>query len=223
MCKDIRAVIFDSDGTLVDSEAPGIEVLYEMAVAAGLTLSRAEAHVCFRGGRMADIVDWIGTRVKDKPEDFEGEFTRRYRATIAQQFRRGLKEIPGAFELLSHLKIPFGVATNGPREKVLLTLEMTGLLPLVGNRIFSAYDKGCFKPSPNLFLDAARGLGHAPEYCAVVEDSIPGLVAGISAGMHVFSLHSRDGLPRKVAESVVFIDSLSHLGRILSRCALRQS
>ena len=106
---------------------------------------------------MADIANWIGAQVEDKPEDFEAEFTRQYRATIAQRFRENLREIPGAFDLLSRLEIPFGVATNGPREKVLLTLELTGLLPLVGDRIFSAYDEGCFKPDPGLFL-AAAGL-----------------------------------------------------------------
>jgi HAD superfamily hydrolase (TIGR01509 family) len=211
MKRDIRAVIFDSDGTLVDSEVPGMDALHEMAVAAGLSLSRAEAHARFRGGRMADIASWIGAQVKDSPEDFETEFTRQYRAIIAQRFRESLQEIPGAFALLSRLEIPFCVATNGPREKVLLTLELTGLLPLVGDRIFSAYDEGCFKPDPGLFLAAARALGHAPEHCAVVEDSIPGLVAGVAAGMHVFSLHSRDGVPEEIAGRVVFIDSLSHL------------
>jgi len=185
-----------------------MDALHEMAVAAGLTLSRAEAHVRFRGGRMADIASWVGAQVENKPDDFEAEFTRQYRATIAQRFRESLREIPGAFDLLSRLAIPFGVATNGPREKVLLTLELTGLLPLVGDRIFSAYDEGYFKPDPALFLAAARALGHAPEHCAVVEDSIPGLVAAVAAGMHVFSLHGRDGVPEEIAGSVVFIDSL---------------
>jgi HAD superfamily hydrolase (TIGR01509 family) len=192
-----------------------MDALHEMAVAAGLRLSRAEAHARFRGGRMADIASWIGAQVEDKPEDFEAEFTRQYRATIAQRFRENLREIPGAFDLLSRLEIPFGVATNGPREKVLLTLELTGLLPLVGDRIFSAYDEGSFKPDPGLFLAAARGLGHEPQHCAVVEDSIPGLVAGVAAGMHVFSLHGRDGVPDEIAAKVVFIGSLSHLNEYL--------
>lgn len=192
-----------------------MDALHEMAVAAGLRLSRAEAHARFRGGRMADIASWIGAQVEDKPEDFEAAFTRQYRATIAQRFRESLREIPGAFDLLSRLEIPFGVATNGPREKVLLTLELTGLLPLVGDRIFSAYDEGCFKPEPGLFLAAARALGQEPRHCAVVEDSIPGLVAGVAAGMQVFSLHGRDGVPEEIVGQVVFIGSLSHLEEFL--------
>ena len=209
--KDIRAVIFDSDGTLVDSEVPAMDVLHEMAIAEGLRLTRDEAHTQFRGVRMADITAWIGARVPDRPEDFDTEFTQRYRRTITQRFKEDLSPMPGAVELLSTLKIPFGVATNGPREKVQLTLDLTGLLPFVGDRIFSAYDHGSFKPDPALFLLAARSLGQEPQYCAVVEDSIPGLVAGVAAGMHVFSLHGPSGVPEEIVERVHFIHSLSEL------------
>lgn len=209
--KDIRAVIFDSDGTLVDSEVPAMDVLHEMALAEGLRLTREEAHAQFRGVRMADITAWIGARLASRPEDFETAFTRRYRQTITQRFRENLNPMPGAVELLSTLKIPFGVATNGPREKVELTLDLTGLLPFVGDRIFSAYDQGHFKPDPALFLLAAKHLGEDPQHCAVVEDSIPGLVAGIAAGMHVFSLHAPTGIPDDIAERVHFIGSLLEL------------
>ena len=211
MHKDIRAVIFDSDGTLVDSEVPAMDVLHEMALAIGLRLTRDEAHAQFRGVRMAEIAAWIGARVPGKPADFESEFTKRYRQTITQRFKENLSPMPGAVELLKDLKIPFGVATNGPREKVQLTLDLTGLLPFVGDRIFSAYDHGSFKPDPALFLLAARSLGHEPQHCAVVEDSIPGLMAGVAAGMHVFSLHGPTGVPEEICERVVFIGSLSEL------------
>ena len=164
---------------------------------------------------MADITAWIGARLASRPDDFETAFTRRYRQTITQRFRENLSPMPGAVELLSTLKIPFGVATNGPREKVELTLDLTGLLPFVGDRIFSAYDQGHFKPDPALFLLAAKHLGEEPRHCAVVEDSIPGLVAGVAAGMQVFSLHERSGVPGDLAERVEFIGTLSDLPRYL--------
>ena len=211
MHKDIRAVIFDSDGTLVDSEVPAMDVLHEMAIALGLRLTRDEAHAQFRGVRMADIAAWIGAQVPDKPADFESEFTKKYRLTITQRFKENLSPMPGAVELLRNLEIPFGVATNGPREKVRLTLDLTGLLPFVGDRIFSAYDHGSFKPDPALFLLAARTLGQDPQHCAVVEDSISGLMAGVAAGMHVFSLHGPAGVPEDICERVNFINSLSEL------------
>jgi len=126
-----------------------------------------------------------------------------------------LRPMPGAYDLLSKLRIPFGVASNGPREKVQLTLDLTGLLPFVGDRIFSAYDHGCFKPEPGLFLQAARVLGQEPQHCAVVEDSIPGLIAGVAAGMQVFSLHDRIGMPEELTGRVRFIGTLSDFSKYL--------
>lgn len=214
MNDDIRAVIFDSDGTLVDSEVPGLDVLHEMACAHGLSLSRAQAHAQFRGVRMADIVGWIGAQLPvraDAADDFATDFTRRYRAAITRRFEAELAPMPGAVDLLARLALPFGVASNGPRAKVELTLRLTGLLPYVGERIFSAYDDGMFKPDPALFVHAARALGQPARHCAVVEDSIPGLQAGLAAGMQVFSLHRRGGLPDEIAQRVIFIDSLADL------------
>lgn len=211
MHKQIRAIIFDCDGTLVDSEIPAMDVLYDMAVAAGLRLTREESHVRFRGVRMADMVAWIGAQVPNKPAHFEADFVKEYRERSTRRFKEDLSPMPGAVELLSSLKIPFGVATNGPREKVQLTLDLTNLLPFVGDRIFSAYDHGSFKPDPALFLQAARSLGEEPQHCAVVEDSVPGLMAGVAAGMQVFSLHGRIGVPEEVCERVIFIKALSDL------------
>ena len=211
MSAKIRAIIFDADGTLVDSEAPAMDVLHGMAGDLGVQMTREEAHRKFRGVRMADIAAFIGSHLEDKPENFEAEFTREYRATINAYFIDNLNAMPGAYDLLSRLCIPFGVASNGPREKIQLTLNLTGLLPFVGDRIFSAYDDGRFKPDPTLFLRAARELGVPPEQCAIVEDSIPGLLAGLAAGMHCFSLHGREGMPEELVQKVHFIDSLVDL------------
>lgn len=209
--RDIRAIIFDSDGTLVDSEVPAMDVLHEMAVAAGVKFTREEAHRQFRGVRMSDIAAWISSRLDNPPSNFDAEFTQKYRVASVERFKRDLMPMPGALELLKQLDIPFGVATNGPRDKVSLTLDLTGLLPYVGERIYSAYDSGYFKPDPALFLVAAKELGVEPRYCAVVEDSIPGLLAGIAAGMQVYSLHPRAGLPDDIVDKVHYIDSLLDL------------
>jgi HAD superfamily hydrolase (TIGR01509 family) len=209
----IRAVIFDCDGTLVDSETPGLEVLLRMARALGVELDRDEAHRRFRGVRMAEVVAWIAARVDGKGPNFEAEFIREARAAMAKRFHEALEPLPGAYELLRRLRIPFCVATNGPREKVEMTLKLTGLRELVGERIYCAYDVGSFKPDPGLFLHAAAALGEAPEGCAVVEDSLPGILAGINAGMQVYSLHERAGIPDESAAKIVFIDSLFALQR----------
>ena len=207
----IKAVIFDADGTLIDSESPGMDILHQMACQEGLTISRDEAHQQFRGVRMAEISAWIAARLPSKPPSFEADFTKRYRAALSVRFQQELKPMAGARELLSRLRIPFCVATNGPREKVELTLTLTGLRAFFGDRIFCAYETGLFKPDPGLFLHAAACLGEAPEHCAVVEDSIPGIKAGLDAGMPVFCLHDPAGLPAELTKGVTFIRSLDEL------------
>ena len=215
MQADIGAVIFDCDGTLVDSEEAGLDVLHHLLRAHGLDLSREQLNHRFRGNPMAEGVAWIAEQLGGRSPDFEAEFTSQLREATAARFRLGLTTIPGAFELLDRLRIPFCVATNGPREKVELTLGLVGLRHLFGERIFSAYEVGCAKPDPGLFLHAAEVLGVAPERCAVVEDSLPGIQAGLAAGMKVFSLHPRDKTPAELCNQICFIENLFDLDKLL--------
>ncbi len=213
----IQAVIFDADGTLVDSEEPGMDVLHALALAHGVQCTRAEAYQRFRGARMADCIGWIAAQLPGQVPGFEAALTAQARQQSEVRFRQGLEPLPGALALLQNLQIPFCVATNGPREKVELTLGLTGLRPLLGERIYCAYEVGHFKPDPGLFLYAAQALGVAPAHCAVVEDSLPGVQAGLAAGMQVFSLHPRAGMDAEVAERVRFIAGLAALGPLLAK------
>lgn len=119
--------------------------------------------------------------------------------------------MPGAHELLRRLRLPFCVATNGPREKVEQTLRLTGLRRYLGERVFCAYEIGHFKPDPGLFLHAASELGVAPQDCAVVEDSETGVLAALAAGMRVYCLREPMDLAHHPRERVQFIDNLSAL------------
>lgn len=212
------AILFDLDGTLVDSERIGLDVLYDQALVWGLPWSREEAHRRFRGVPMAHCVADIARHAPaGGPALDEALFLKNLRLAMAAQFRHELTEIPGAKALLQSLSMPFAVATNGPREKAELTLSLTGMRDLLGERIFCAPEVGSYKPAPGLFRHAAQALGYGSEQCAVVEDSLPGLLAGLAAGMQVFSLHAPEGLPAEVARQVVFIEGLPDLqARLLS-------
>jgi HAD superfamily hydrolase (TIGR01509 family) len=216
----IAALIFDLDGTLVDSEAPGLTVLHQMASDLGAPWGRQEMHALFGGVPMARCVSTIAQHVAahHQPLD-EVAFLKQLRMNMAARFREGLDEIPGATALLQALQqrpMPFAIGTNGPREKAEITLGVTGLRHFFGERLFCAPDVGSFKPEPGLFLHAAAALGVDPSDCAVVEDSLPGLQAGLAAGMQVFSLHPAKGLPADVATRVHFIENLHPLQALLS-------
>jgi len=212
----ISALLFDLDGTLVDSEKPSIEVLHQMACALGIGWSHDESLQRFRGVPMASCVSEIAQHLPaGSPALDEVAFLRDLRAAMARRFQQNLQEIQGASALLASLQIPFAVATNGPREKAALTLSLTGLDRWLQDRVFCAPEVGSYKPEPGLFLHAAQALGCEPAQCAVVEDSLPGMLGGLAAGMRVFSLHPKEGLPEDVAQQVVFIDGLPQLQRWL--------
>jgi HAD superfamily hydrolase (TIGR01509 family) len=190
----LEAIIFDCDGTLVDSERIGMEVITEVASEHGALLDVDSALHRLRGLKMAECVARIEDQCGVKlPSDFVPKIRRR----TADEFRRRLQPVDGARELLTSLRVPFCVASSGPREKIELSLSITGLLPLIGNHIFSAYEVGSWKPHAGLFLHAAAAMGVDPSWCGVVEDSAPGIEAGAAAGMHVFAFGDLPtGLPR---------------------------
>lgn len=190
----IEAVIFDCDGTLVDSELLANEVLVEYASGFGVPITLEEALECYVGGRMADCVEDMERRLGRKlPNSFVPEL----RARTAEVFRERLQAMEGAAEMLASLRVPCCVASSGPPEKIELSLRLTGLLPRFEGRIFSAYEIGHWKPDPRLLLHAAQAMGVPPERCAVVEDSLPGILAGLAAGMTTFAFRWRGTLPDK--------------------------
>jgi HAD superfamily hydrolase (TIGR01509 family) len=195
----VEAVIFDLDGTLVDSEELGLAVLHRHATTLGVTLPPGQEIATLRGRSMASTLALFAQQLgRPLPDDFEATV----RADMAEVFRQQLQPMPGALELLQSLRIPCCIATNGPRHKAELTLGLTGLLPWFEGRLFSAYELGVFKPDPGLFLAAAAALGVEPAHCAVVEDSLPGLHAGIAAGMHVYAVNARQDLPLDLRDRV---------------------
>lgn len=204
----IAAVIFDADGTLIDSEIPGLDALHGVLAAHGIVLSRQQAHQQFRGVRMAEVVAWAARQLGRDAPGFQASLTAQVRQAMTERFRQGLAPMPGARELLQGLRLPYCIATNGPREKIDLTLAVSGLRPLLADRVYSAYEVGAFKPDPGLFLHAADRLGVPPQHCAVVEDSLTGIKAGLAAGMQVFSLHPREGLPVEWLPRISLIETL---------------
>lgn len=217
----MEALIFDADGTLVDSEVPGLDVLHRLMAEHGLHMEREAVHDQFRGVRMADVVSWIAERLNEPSPESHARFMAMTREGMAERFRQGLEPMPGAVDLLARLAVPHCVATNGPREKVELTLQMCGLRPWFGERVFSAYEVGVFKPEPGLFIHAARALGAEPTRCAVVEDSATGIAAGLAAGMKVFAVCPPHLVPLAHQNQVTFMDGLADLLHLLPAHALR--
>jgi HAD superfamily hydrolase (TIGR01509 family) len=201
------AILFDCDGTLVDSETLSAEVFSEILAEMGHRWDAPSILRSFRGRRMAVCMAEIERRFDLRlPPDFEAGF----RDRAAETFRERLREIEGAAEMLAALRHPACVASNAPRAKIELALAATGLARFFGDRIFSAYEVGAWKPEPGLFLHAAAAMGAPPARCLVVEDSEPGVLAGLAAGMRVVALLHEEA-PAWLPAGVPAIRALSEL------------
>lgn len=208
----IDLVLFDSDGTLVDSEVVMARAWEQYLPAFGVTITADEALTRFKGISMQGIVDSLGEM---RGEPFSPSFIADFRAYLGDMLEKELQPIRGALDLVKSLTIPFCLASNGPRAKIDLCLGVTGLLPYFEGRIFSAYEVGSWKPDPGLYLHAAKAMGVAPSRCAVVEDSLPGMHAGLAAGMTVFALQEETPHP-DIPGQVHVVRSLDVLSTILS-------
>jgi HAD superfamily hydrolase (TIGR01509 family) len=176
-------IIFDCDGVLVDSEFITTKIFAKMVTEVGLTLSHQETIDQFMGRPMINCLEIVEQRLGHAlPENFLPGF----RSAMLSAFESQLQPIPGIAAALDRITIPTCVASSGDHAKIQKTLSMTGLLPRFTDRIFSAADVKRGKPFPDLFLHAAACMNARPECCAVIEDSLAGVQAGIAAGMKVF-------------------------------------
>ena len=180
-----KCIIFDCDGTLVDSEDVTNRIIAEMASELGITMTGDEATATF-GGKTLNAVLYKMRELsgKESPDDWLPRLIKK----VSEAWKTELNPVHGVRELLESLVIPICVASNGESIHIHQSLEMTGLRDFFDGNIFSASDIGVPKPAPDLFLYAAKKMGFKPEQCVVVEDSIPGVIAANRAKIRVYGL-----------------------------------
>lgn len=180
----IQCVIFDCDGTLVDSERLCCQALCDTFARFGATLTFDEAVSHFEGGKLADILSTTKQRLGVKVSIDRLEPV--YRQILDRLFDQQLKPMEGVFEVLEYLDtkgIEYCVASNGPKDKIERCLDLTGLLPFFSGKIFSAFDTNSWKPEPDLIQYCVMNMGFTREQCLYVDDTPKGLEAGVRAGV----------------------------------------
>lgn len=203
----MTAVIFDCDGTLVDSE-PLARRAWERSLepygyavtdadaeaTVGLPFPATHAYYVERVELPAVHVMW---------SEYSGE--------LFALLDRELVVFDDAVEAARELRergIPVGVASSSPRERLHHTLSRAGLLDafdvtVAGDEVANG------KPAPDMFLLAAERLGVAPEACIVVEDSPPGVEAGLAAGMLTLAVCRVPGTEAALASAHRVLDMVS--------------
>ena len=182
-----EAVLFDCDGVLVDSEPITNGVLRDMLEDAGWKLTQAECMRLFVGKAVKDERALIESQTGPLlTEDWMMRFRERRNAALIQ----GVQAISGVVQAVATIHVLYGdrmaCASGADRFKVELQLQKCGLMPYFNGRIFSGHEMPRSKPAPDVYLAAAAALGVDPKRCAVVEDTVTGVTAGVAAGATVF-------------------------------------
>lgn len=209
------AVLFDCDGVLVDSEGITNGVLREMLEELGWKLSPQE---CMR--------IFLGKAVKDERALIEAQTGQplteawfvRFRETRNERLLAGVQPIRNAVAAVAAISDRFqgriACCSGADRWKVEMQLARCGLLPYFEGRIYSGHEMPRSKPAPDVYLAAMPPLGVAAQRCAVVEDTVTGVTAGVAAGATVFGYsppeagHDGPAALRAAGAAVIFTDLL---------------
>ena len=182
-----KLIIFDCDGTLVDSESLSNKLIATMMNEVGIPMTEAKSLKLFKGTHFKLITDYVNS---NSPKVIDFNFEERFRERCEALFKSDLKTIDGVIPFIKKLRIPYCVASNGPRIKMKTSLAVTGLDTYFDKKnIFSAYDISKFKPLPDLFLHASKSMNCVSSECLVIEDTVPGIEAALAAKMEVWAVH----------------------------------
>jgi HAD superfamily hydrolase (TIGR01509 family) len=203
----MTAVIFDCDGTLVDSE-PLARVAWERALAPhGYRLTDEDAEACL-GLPYPQVHAFFAERVKlPRPEAFWNEFSGELFALIDSELAPFQDAIDAARDLRAR-GVPVAVASSSPRERLHRTLGRAGLLDAFDVTV-AGDEVAHGKPAPDMFLLAAERLGVPAGECIVVEDSPPGVQAGLAAGMLTLAVCRVPGTEASLARADRILDSVT--------------
>ena len=187
-------VIFDCDGVLVDSEVISNRIFMESFAELGIVFTLEEI-LAFGVGKNA--VTLAAAIEQEFGVTLPAGFIEGQRARIMEAFTTELRPIDGVPELLAALSLKRCVASNSHIRRVRHALTATGLMPHLEPHIYTPAMVAQGKPAPDLFLYAAAQHGVRPERCLVIEDSLSGVVAALSAGMPIIGFvggsHCRPG------------------------------
>jgi HAD superfamily hydrolase (TIGR01509 family) len=207
----VNAVVFDLDGVIVDSEHVWDEARQELAGEHGLPWPEQASRDMMGmsspewSAYMRDVVG-----VPAEPEEISAEVVRRLEAI----YRERLPLIPGAAEAVERIaaRWPLGLASSSNRELIDLALELSGLAPFFRATV-SSEEVARGKPAPDVYLEAASGLGVDPAACAAVEDSENGILSAKTAGMRVLAVPNPVYPPHDeaLAAADVLLDSIALL------------
>jgi len=213
----VAAVIFDMDGVIVDTEQVWDEVRERLVADWGgqYSAQSQRAMMGMSSGEWSSYMhDELG--LAQTPQQINDEVVMR----MLERYRAELPLIDGAVDVVSALSrsFPLAVASSSNRPLIDAVLATAGIADCFAV-VVSSEEVARGKPSPDVYLEAARRLDLAPLSCVAVEDSANGIRAAVSAGMRVIAFpnahYAPDAEALRLADSV--IASLTELESAVAR------
>ena len=204
-------MLFDLDGTLVDTERENVESVVLAArrhqveldddirrFIVGHSWNEIHARICNECGLKVDMDELIAAAVEEK------------RALFAD---KGYQALPGARALVRRLHACFGLAvvSGSSRIEVRETIEGIGLSDCF-DHLLGAEDYGQGKPHPEPYQTAMRLLGVQAPACIIIEDSEPGIRSGKAAGARVIAVRRANFLGYDQSAADIIVETLEQVG-----------
>ena len=196
MLKYAKAVLFDLDGTLVDSMWMWKDIDMEYLGKYGITLP-PELQEYIEGMSFSEVSAYFKEAfgIKESLEEIKSEWV----SMAKYKYTHEVPLKPGALRFLKHLKeqgIPMGIATSNSRDLLDAVLESLEISPYF-DCCMTSCEAGAGKPAPDIYLKVAKILKTEPKDCPIFEDTPAGILAGNRAGIPVCAMADENSAGRK--------------------------
>lgn len=173
----VKAILFDCDGVLIDSEPMGCGSLAQAVTEAGHPMSQHEARAVFSGNAARDSRNWMASNGLDAATVFA-----RSDDILFEMFETSVPYIPGIEEVLRDFPLKRAICSNSSVLRLELSICRTPLAAYFGRHVYSAEHVAQPKPAPDMALHACRELGVLPHEAIFIDDNIHGIRCAREAG-----------------------------------------
>ena len=212
---DIKAVLFDMDGLMVDTESLATEAFIHSAKKQGYDMTKEETLLVL-GFTTKSIYEFWENYFKNSDVSGKQLVDDHYKYIENILFTTGPRKMPYIEELLKYLKesnYKVAVASSSNMDHIINNMEKTGLKKYI-DEFASGAEVENGKPAPDVFLLVAKRLGVKPEECLILEDSKAGVIAGSSAGAKVIMVPDMFKPDEECKEKAYRI--VNNLGEVIS-------